>query len=415
MYSPGSHKKILVECTCGISPKCVGSHEMIYKDYYANQQRNDGNYICLYCSRQVKYSGRNNPNTKYKDMNDNYFATVDSEKKAYILGFIASDGSLTDDTVRIKVRNKDFDIIAKIRDAICPSGVIKHKNEDVYIVFSSTKLCSDACILLGIEQGKKSHTIGQPQIPEEFYCAFIRGFFDGDGSITDTMQNKKNYLQATITTSSVVLRDWIQDTIGIPGYCEDDTLEWSCNNALDFLGKIYEGASIYMDRKHDLYRMWCEYVPGLSGRGSSAQLGNIKVIRTRKDAVLPSKARVSDSGYDLTIIEKIKQVGDVEFFTTGIKICPEMGWYTTIVPRSSISKTGYMLANCVGIIDRTYLGEVIIALRKVDKEAKDIALPCRIAQFIPSPIVHMQIEEVQEEDVDRTQRGSGGFGSTDKS
>lgn len=367
---------------------------------------------CLYCSRQVKYSGRNNPNTKYKDMNDDYFADIDSEHKAYILGFIASDGSLTDDTVRIKVRSVDLDVLEKIRDEICPNGVIKRKDNDVYIVFSSTKLCNDACYLLGIRQGKKSYTLNTPVIPEEFYCAFIRGFFDGDGSVTDTLQNKKNYLQTTITTSSMTLRDWIKDVIDIPGYCKDNKLEWSCNNALDFLGQIYEGASIYLDRKYDLYRMWCEYVPGLSGRGSSVQLGNIKVVRTRKDAVLPAKARVSDSGYDLTIIEKIKQVGDVEFFTTGVKICPEIGWYTTVVPRSSISKTGYMLANGVGIIDRTYLGEVIIALRKVDKTADDITLPCRIAQFIPSPIVHMTIEEVSESDIDDTQRGDGGFGST---
>jgi hypothetical protein len=38
-----------------------------------------------------------------------------------------------------------------------------------------------------------------------------------------------------------------------------------------------------------------------------------------------------------------------------------------------------MLANCIGIIDRTYIGPIIVALRKVDKNAKDIELPCRIA------------------------------------
>jgi len=114
--------------------------------------------------------------------------------------------------------------------------------------------------------------------------------------------------------------------------------------------------------------------------------------------------------YDLTIIEKIKQVGDVELFTTGIKIKPEFGWYTIVVPRSSIIKSGYMLANSIGIIDRTYIGEVIIALRKTNVLMPDIKLPCRIAQLIPQPIIHMVIEEVDE--LPNSDRGEYGFGST---
>ena len=151
-------------------------------------------------------------------------------------------------------------------------------------------------------------------------------------------------------------------------------------------------------------------MPGLGGHNMSTYVDKIKCLKTRKDAILPSKTRISDTGYDLTILEKIKEIGDVSFYTTGIKIQPPFGWAVEIRARSSIAKTGYMLANGVGTIDRTYLGEVIIALRKVDKTMADIKLPCRFAQMIPVPVQHLEIIEVNE--LSATDRGDGGFGST---
>jgi deoxyuridine 5'-triphosphate nucleotidohydrolase len=247
-------------------------------------------------------------------------------------------------------------------------------------------------------------------IPDELVSHFIRGFFDGDGSVSNPNINKKNYPIVTIATESDGLREWIVSKINIPCYNSHGRIEWSHNNALDFLGILYKNARIYMDRKYELYTQWCAFVPGLRGKLSSIQLPHLKIIKTRKDAILPDKTRISDSGYDLTIIEKIKQVGDVELFTTGIKIKPEFGWYTIVVPRSSIIKSGYMLANSIGIIDRTYIGEVIIALRKTNVLMPDIKLPCRIAQLIPQPIIHMVIEEVDE--LPNSDRGECGFGST---
>ena len=54
---------------------------------------------------------------------------------------------------------------------------------------------------------------------------------------------------------------------------------------------------------------------------------------------------------------------------------------STLVPRSSISKTGYMLANSVGVIDRTYTGNVLVPLIKVDKSMPDLILPARVVQL----------------------------------
>ncbi len=90
---------------------------------------------------------------------------------------------------------------------------------------------------------------------------------------------------------------------------------------------------------------------------------NNKIVRFKKsrpDAVTPFKARESDSGFDLTILEKVKTNGMVEMYDTGIAVQHVTpGWYFDMVPRSSIIKTGYILANSVGVIDHIFFSDAI--------------------------------------------------------
>ena len=137
-----------------------------------------------------------------------------------------------------------------------------------------------------------------------------------------------------------------------------------------------------------------------------------RVIKKHKDAILPTKTHVSDSGFDITIISKLKTIGDVTFYDSGIVIEPDNDHYTLLFPRSSISKTGYMMANGVGVIDQSYRGTIIVALRKVDKSMPDLELPCRIAQIVPQKLILPHFEVV--ETISNTSRGDGGFGSTGK-
>jgi dUTP pyrophosphatase len=130
----------------------------------------------------------------------------------------------------------------------------------------------------------------------------------------------------------------------------------------------------------------------------------------RVEAVAPFKARVSDSGYDLTVIRRVKQHGTVTLFGTGLSVRPPYGWYFDVVPRSSIIKSGYLSANSVGVIDRSYRGEIMVPLLKIDPDAPDLELPARVAQMIPRPIVHLS--PIARETLNSTQRGTGGFGST---
>lgn len=142
-------------------------------------------------------------------------------------------------------------------------------------------------------------------------------------------------------------------------------------------------------------------------------------IRVDKEAKQPSKANPSDAGYDLTIIKEVKTLTtNTKLYDTGLKVIPATGYYSEIVPRSSLSKSGYMLANSVGIIDASYTGNILVALTKIDSNMPDLALPFKCCQLIFRQQVFVDFMDHEDredrEDIHSTTRNDGGFGSSDK-
>lgn len=139
----------------------------------------------------------------------------------------------------------------------------------------------------------------------------------------------------------------------------------------------------------------------------------LRVVKLRPDAVIPFKTFESDAGLDITALYVHKKIGDRTLrYGTGIKIQVPKGYYTEIVPRSSLSNYGYMLTNCVGIIDQTYTGELFITLTKVDETENDLELPTRVCQLILRKQEYPVVQVV--ESLEETERGVRGFGSTGK-
>lgn len=126
----------------------------------------------------------------------------------------------------------------------------------------------------------------------------------------------------------------------------------------------------------------------------------------------PHKTRMSDSGFDLNLIAVRKTIGNVTLYGTGVSVEPPTGFYFDMVPRSSMIKSGYMLANSVGIIDQGYTGEIMVPLVKIDQSAPDIELPCKMVQLIPRR--WHGLYPVNSEQLNDSGRGEGGFGSTGK-
>ena len=99
---------------------------------------------------------------------------------------------------------------------------------------------------------------------------------------------------------------------------------------------------------------------------------------------------------------------------TGIAIAlPSAGYVALVLARSGLGiKHGVVPSNCVGVIDSDYRGEIMVGLYNSGESEYTVQPADRIAQLMVVPVVQAQIQMVDE--LDETQRGAGGFGSTGK-
>ncbi len=333
-----------------------------------------------------------------------YFSQIDTEAEAYLLGRIASDTSvITKDSLIIQFHPNEKELIEKI------SYKLKITLSPRALTITSPEILQNICKILDIEPETKSTDVNFPSLDlEELTWAFIRGYFDGNGEISRVDNNRSPHCK--IVTNSIKIIAGIRDFCKIKSRETNEGLVWDDNNALDFLGKLYENAKIYFPRNRELYLDWASWVPALSGSNNYGRLKSFRWTKSHPKAFPPFKQRVSDSGFDLTLIDIVEQIGNVQVYDTGIKVQPEYGWYFIIAPRSSLFKKGYIPAITTGIIDRTYVGSIKVPLIKFDQNAPDLELPYRAMQIIPTPIVHVDLVEV--DDLEETNRGTGGLGSS---
>lgn len=408
-----SHKLVYVECEFQVSDKCKKSWQAEYRQVCRTMERNNGKVICLYCSRTIKYTGRNNPNCQCKKLNDNILDVIDSEEKAYLLGWIASDGHVSkNNCINIAVNEKDAYILDVLNDIVSGGELpISDKETNMKQLSICSKTMQErACALLHIQAGDKSQIVDFPNLDtDDLRWAFIRGLFDGDGGINDIGTTRTP--KCKIASSSTNMKKAISEFCKIPCHISDNGVEWWSLNALDFLGKLYiDCHNLCLSRKELLYWEWSSWIPALMEKDTLGKLPLFRWYKSNHDAVPPYKKRSSDSGWDLTLIREIRKSGLMTFYGTGIKITPDYGWYFELVPRSNIIDTGYLMANSVGVIDRSYTGEIMVGLVKVDASKPDLQLPSRIVQIIPRPIIHAEF--IQVDSLEDTNRGIGGFGST---
>ncbi len=141
----------------------------------------------------------------------------------------------------------------------------------------------------------------------------------------------------------------------------------------------------------------------------------LKIKKLRENAKIPFRATEGSAGMDLyaCIDEPVTlEAGEKAVIPTGIAIAlpsPELGAF--IFARSGLAiKHGIGLLNSVGVIDSDYRGEVCVGLINQLKEPYTVQPDERIAQMVIMPVSLIQPVEVDE--LDETERGTGGFGST---
>ncbi len=146
-------------------------------------------------------------------------------------------------------------------------------------------------------------------------------------------------------------------------------------------------------------------------------MSEIKLKKVKPNAKLPTRATEGSAGLDLyaCIDEPVTlNKGDTVLIPTGIAIGLDDPHYAAFIyARSGLAiKYGLTLLNAVGVIDSDYRGEVCVGLIKLTEEPYTIQPFERIAQMVIKPVELPEILEVEE--LDNTNRGAGGFGSTGK-
>ena len=212
--------------------------------------------------------------------NQNFFEKIDSEEKAYILGMLASDGTITDIpdcgnyTIKLVLQNKDRNILEKIKNALNTQTQIKEFESTTKLpqgALCTSKFCSLTIHgkqlvrdieKLGVTPAKsKTLLINYALIPQEFKKDFWRGLIDGDGSFG--IYGKKQILSLTITTSLAMSEATKNEILKIfPSMkinyyhaigCDENTMRLMItaqDDVYKFLSYVYENSQIFLDRKY---------------------------------------------------------------------------------------------------------------------------------------------------------------------
>ena len=140
----------------------------------------------------------------------------------------------------------------------------------------------------------------------------------------------------------------------------------------------------------------------------------ILIKRLSKNVALPKYETEGSSGLDLAanIDKQIKILpGKSEIISTGLAVAIPKNFEIQIRPRSGLAaKSQISVLNTPGTIDADYRGELKVILINLSKKVFVVEKGLRIAQMVLCPVVKATLKEVTE--LENTERGSGGFGST---
>ena len=161
-------------------------------------------------------------------------------------------------------------------------------------------------------------------------------------------------------------------------------------------------------------------------------MNTVKLVKIAPDVVMPTKAHDTDAGFDLYAycpdasfyswesgcqlnVKGVKvRPNETYKFHTGIKMAIPDGYWGGIYARSGLAtKCGLRPANCVGVIDSSYRGEIIVAIHNDSNETQLVHNGDRIAQAIVSSYEQVEFVSVESvEELSKTERGDGGFSHT---
>ena len=244
-------------------------------------------------SRVLKEEGINSKRKNRYTLNESYFNSIDTERKAYILGILYADGFVGDEkfnNIVISLTREDKYLLEKISQEINFTGKIKDiQNGGSYdnskpksiLNFSSKEMSSDLR-KLGVFTNRKTSAVATPKMNNDLYRHFIRGYFDGDGTIglyTSTSSYKmkdgtvKVYKYQSPHFSIIGSIQFLKDmqrhlptgSFKLNLNCKTEGLVYlSCydkNTLISIFQYLYNDSTIYLERK---FNKWKEVMSAIS-------------------------------------------------------------------------------------------------------------------------------------------------------
>lgn len=196
-----------------------------------------------------------------KGLNKDAFKVIDTEEKAYWLGFLSADGNVHNGYINITLQERDKEHLEKFKKFLNFIGEIREEcqgNKKYYHISIGNQTLYEDLISLGCTEKKSLTLTPCDKVPEEYIYDYIRGYWDGDGGISYSI--KDNRWQAYCTSTKEMLNFFIKKMqINTKPF-----LEHRCSNTyrIHFNGRIniynkmsllYDKATIYLDRKNNLY------------------------------------------------------------------------------------------------------------------------------------------------------------------
>ena len=204
----------------------------------------------------------------------NYFQEIDTENKAYLLGLFTADGCVYtvnhSKAFTIQLKKDDFEMIQFIKNELSiPRKIVKDKRDASYGISIVNNLFVQHLIEHGVTEGKSTRFL--PALPDYLMSHYIRGLFDGDGSIVirkaHTYGKAMRCCVVILAYSNIInpLREYLENKLNLSylTFCCDGGEAYSIrySSRHDFIAVtnfIYKDANLYLKRKH------CKYLEALS-------------------------------------------------------------------------------------------------------------------------------------------------------
>ena len=254
---------------------------------------------------------------------DDFFETINTIEKAYILGFIIADGhnNIPKNLLSIQLHPQDTDILEKINTAMGSTNPIHFyqygKTKKACLGINSKQICSDL-LNLGITKNK-TYDVIIPKITPELLKYLVLGIFDGDGSISiDNSRYNKGNLTITGTKEIIqAISELIKTECDVNTYIYERHKERNNNNytlsicgnlqIIRLLDWLYADSTIFLIRKYEKYIQLKKIVTDRLDKLEDKEIQKIKLTKQKEETILKKEQIILELYSNNLSIRQIKE------------------------------------------------------------------------------------------------------------